>query len=86
MPKRKKDYEMLATNIKIKRINHVAELCKKKGWNKTRFVKEAVYHTDFSDTTLEKAFAGETDLSMGLVEQLAWLFGVTKEEVLESVW
>jgi hypothetical protein len=86
MPKHKKDDEMLATNIKIKRINHVAELCKKKGWSKIRFVKEAVYHTDYSDTTLEKAFAGETDLSMGLVEQLAMLFDVTKDEVLESVW
>lgn len=85
MPKRKKDVEMLAT-IKIKRINHVAELCKKKGWSKNQFIREAVYHTAFSDTTLEKAFAGDTDLSMGLVEQLAWLFDVSKDEVLESVW
>jgi hypothetical protein len=84
MSKRKKDEEMLA--IKIERINHVAALCKKKGWNKTRFVKEAIYHTDYSDTTLEKAYAGDTDLSMGLVEQLAKLFDVTKDEVLESVW
>lgn len=85
MPKRKKDEEMVAT-LNIKRINHVAALCKKKGWSKTRFVREAMYHTTYSDTTLEKAFAGDTDLSMGLVEQLAKLFNVTKDEVLESVW
>jgi hypothetical protein len=85
MPKRKKDEEMVAT-LNIKRINHVAALCKKKGWTKGRFIKEAVYHTDYSDTTLEKAYAGETDLSMGLVEQIAKLFNVTKDEVLESVW
>jgi len=83
MPKRK-DGEMLDT--KIERINHVAALCKKKNWTKNQFVREGMYHTNISDTTLEKAFAGETDLSMDTVEQLAKLFDVTKDEVLESIW
>jgi len=87
MPKRKieKDEEMDVV-INIKRINHIAELCKKKGWNKVRFVREATYHTHISDTTLEKAYDGETDLSMLTVERLAKLFNVTKDEILESVW
>jgi hypothetical protein len=85
MPKRKKDDEMVAT-LNIKRINHVAALCKKKGWSKQQFIREAMYHTLISDTTLEKAYAGETDLSMDTTEQLAKLFNVTKDEVLESVW
>jgi Cro/C1-type helix-turn-helix DNA-binding protein len=70
----------------IQRINHVERLCRDNKWDKKRFMKEAVYHTDISDTTLEKAYAGETDLSMNVVEQLAKLFDVTKDEVLESVW
>jgi transcriptional regulator with XRE-family HTH domain len=85
MPKRKKDEEMLK-EMTIKRINHVPELCKKKGWSKSRFVREAMYHTPISDTTLEKAFSGETDLSLDTVEQLAKLFNVMKDEILESVW
>ena len=86
MPKRKKDDEEMDVTIDIKRINHVAELCKKKGWTKIRFVREAEYHTHISDTTLEKAYDGETDLSMLTVERLAKLFNVTKDDILESVW
>jgi Cro/C1-type helix-turn-helix DNA-binding protein len=84
MPRRK-DQEMLA-EMKIKRINHIASLCKKKGWTKNQFIREAMYHTPISDTTLEKAYGGETDLSMDTVEQLAKLFKVGKDEILESIF
>ena len=77
---------MLAEMKKIKRINHIEELCNANRWDKRKFLKEAGYRTDISDTTLEKAYSGETDLSMNVVEQLAKLFNVTKDEVLESVW
>ena len=86
MPKKKKDEAMLATIKKIKRINHVAKLCGKKGWGKQQFVREAMYHTLISDRTLEKAYEGETDLSLETIEQLAKLFDVSKDEVLQSVW
>jgi hypothetical protein len=85
MPRKKKDEEMVA-NLNIKRINHVSALCKKKGWSKNQFIREAMYHTLVSDRTLEKAYEGETELSMDTVEQLAKLFNVSKDEVLESVW
>jgi hypothetical protein len=87
MPKHKKYREenMLA-DTKIKRINHVAALCKKRGWNKDRFVRETFYHTNISQRTAERAFDGEIELSMTTVEQLAKLFDVSKDEVLESVW
>jgi len=88
MPKTKKDEEMLATmKIKpIKRINHVVDLCKARGWNKQQFVREAMYHTLISNRTLEKAYEGEIKLDLDTVEQLAKLFNVTKDEVIESVW
>ena len=76
---------MLAT-MKIKRKNHVAALCDKKGWGKQQFIREAMYHTLISDRTLEKAFDGETELSLDTIEQLARLFKVTKDEVLESIY
>jgi uncharacterized protein (DUF2384 family) len=85
MPKRKKDDEMIV-DLNIKRINHVAKLCKKKTWNKSQFVREAVYQVGISQRTAERAFDGELELSMETVERLAKLFNVTKEEVLESVW
>jgi hypothetical protein len=83
--KRKKD-EAMEMIAEIKRVNHVAKLCKTKGWSKARFVKEAVYHTNVSDRTLEKVYDGATNLDLDTVEQLAKLFDVTKDEVLESVW
>jgi hypothetical protein len=88
MPRRKieKDNEMVATIKKIKRINHVAELCKKKGWGKQQFIREAMYHTFISDRTLEKIFDGATTMDVDTLELLAMLFNVTKEDILESVW
>ena len=85
MPKTKKDADMLA-EMKISRKNHVAKLAKGKGWNRAQFLKEARYYTLISDRTLERAFDGELDLSLITVEQLAKLFEVGKDEVLESVW
>lgn len=85
MAKRKKDEDMVV-NLNIKRVNHVAALAKKKGWNKNQFVREAMYQVEVSQRTAERAFDGELDLSMDTVERLAWMFGVTKEDVLESVW
>jgi hypothetical protein len=87
MPRRKDEKMLKEMQIKkIKRINHVAELCKQRGWSKQQFIREGMYHTLISDTTLEKAYRGDTDLSMDVTEQLAKLFNVTKDEVLESVW
>jgi len=88
MPRRKleKDEDMLATVKKIKRINHVADLCKKKGWSKQQFIREAMYHTLISDRTLEKIYDGVTTMDVDTLELLAMLFNVTKEDILESVW
>lgn len=77
---------MLATIKKIKRINHVAELCKKKGWSKQQFIREAMYHTLISDRTLEKVYNGAEQMDLDTLEHLAKLFNVGKDEVLESVW
>lgn len=85
MPKTKKDVDMLA-EMNITRKNHVAKLAKVKGWKRDQFIREALYHTRISQRTLERAFDGELELSMITVEQLAKLFNVTKDEVLESVW
>jgi hypothetical protein len=85
MPKTKKDVDMLA-ELNITRKNHVAKLAKGKGWDREKFIREALYHTRISQRTLERAFDGELELSMITVEQLAKLFNVTKDEVLESVW
>lgn len=75
-----------ATKEKIERINHVATLCKKKGWDKDMFIREGMHKTTCSFRTLFRAYDGETELSMDTVEQLAKFFNVTKDEVLESVW
>ena len=72
--------------LMTKRINHVAQLCKKRGWSKKQFLKEAIYHTNVSNRTLEKAYSGETELSIDTVEQLAKLFKVSKDDILESVF
>jgi len=76
---------MLA-EMNITRKNHVSKLAKAKGWNRARFIREARYQTMISERTLERAYDGELDLSLITVEQIAKLFGVSKDEVLESVW
>lgn len=68
----------------ITRINHIKSLCKRKGWDRKTFVREAIYHAILSRPTAEKAYDGDTDLSMDTVERIARLFGVQKDEVLES--
>jgi hypothetical protein len=85
MPKTKKDVDMLA-EMNITRKNHVAKLAKAKGWNRAQFIREARYQTLVSDRTLERAYDGEIDLSLITVEQLAKLFNVTKDEILESIF
>lgn len=85
MPKKIKDEEMLK-EMTIKRINHVSKLCKGKEWSKDKFIREGMYRTTCSARTLDRAYEGEKELSMDTVEQLAKLFNVTKDEVLESVW
>jgi hypothetical protein len=87
MPKirKDKDVQMLAT-MKIKRINHVVDLCKAKDWSRDKFIREGMYRTTVSSRTLERAFDGETELSMDTVEQLAKLFKVGKDEILESIF
>jgi len=89
MPKPKKDKRMAAIPARekeIERINHVAELCADRGWNKNYFIREGMHKTTCSFRTLFRAYDGEKELSMDTVEQLAKLFNVTKDEVLESVW
>lgn len=77
---------VVTTQEEIKRINHVKELCKKEGWDKDMFIRQGMANTKCSFRTLFRAYDGETELSMDTVEQLARLFDVTKDEVLESVW
>ena len=85
MSETKKDKRMVvATNENIKRINHVKALCKSEGWDKDMFIRQGMANTTCSFRTLFRAYDGETVLSMETVEQLAWLFKVTKEDVLES--
>lgn len=70
----------------IERINHVKDLCKKKGWDKDMFIRQGMAGTTCSFRTLFRAYDGETVLSMETVEQIAKLFNVGKDDVLESVW
>ena len=88
MPKSKKEKRMLTPTREkeIKRINHVAELCDNIGWDKNNFIREGMHKTTCSFRTLFRAYDGEKELSMDTVEQLAKLFNVTKDEILESVW
>lgn len=72
--------------FEAKRINHVAELCKKKKLDKKEFVFQAGFATRISRTTLEKAYNGATELDYDVIEKLAWFFGVDTKEVLESVF
>lgn len=75
---------MLMTALKVTRINHVKELCARKGWSKQIALREIIYHGNVTRNTAEKAYNGDTDLSLDTVEKLAALLGATKEEVLES--
>jgi len=87
MPKQKKEKRMVTLEKEtIERINHVAELCKGRGWDKDKFIREGMHKTTCSFRTLFRAYDGEKELSMDTVEQLAKLFNVTKDEILESVW
>ncbi len=70
---------------KITRKNHVARLCKSHGLDRNGFVREAMYHLGFARNTAIKAYNGDTDLSMEVVEKIAVYFEVTKDEVLETV-
>lgn len=85
MTKKIKDQQMLK-ELTIKRVNHVSQLCKDKGWSKDKFLREGMYRTSCSARTLDRAYEGELELSMDTVEQIARLFDVSKDEVLESIW
>jgi hypothetical protein len=85
MSERKKRM-VTTTREEIKRINHVSKLCKKEGWDKDMFIRKGMGNTTCSFRTLFRAYDGETVLSMDTVEQLAKLFNVSKDEILESVW
>ena len=74
---------VMTEDKKVVRINKVAKLADAKGWNKTRFLVEAQYHTGISRNTLDKAYDGETDLSIETVAKLAQFFGVQFKDVLE---
>lgn len=65
------------------KINKVSDLCRKRGWDRKRFIKEAEYHAGISRPTAEKAYDGETDLSMDTVIALAKMFKVDFDEVME---
>jgi ATP-dependent protease HslVU (ClpYQ) peptidase subunit len=86
MPSKKDKRMVITAKEEIKRKNHVKELCKKKGWDKDMFIRQGMAGTTCSFRTLFRAYEGEKELSMDTVEQLAKLFNVMKDEVLESVW
>jgi DNA-binding phage protein len=65
------------------RINKVAKLAEARNLTRPRFLIEAQYHTGISRTTLQKAYDGETDLSLDTVVKLAKFFGVQFKDVLE---
>lgn len=76
---------MLTMTSKIVRVNHVKELCKRMGWvDRRTAIRELVYNANVTIPTAIKAYDGNTDLGIDTVERLALVFGVTKEEVLES--
>jgi hypothetical protein len=75
---------MVTGTFEAKRINHVADLCKKKKLDKKEFVFQAHYATRMSRTTLEKAYSGSIELDYDVIEKLAWFFGVGIEDILES--
>jgi hypothetical protein len=66
------------------RVNHVSDLCRKKKMNRKDFIREVGYKANISRPTLEKAYDGSTDLDYAVIEKLAWFFGVSTDEVLES--
>jgi len=70
--------------FEAERVNHIAELCRKKKLTRKDFIYEAGGKARISRPTLEKAYDGATDLDYGVVEKLAWFFGVSTNEVLES--
>jgi hypothetical protein len=74
----------MTMTFEAKRINHVAELCRRKKLDRKSFIREAGYHAKLSRPTLEKAYDGATDLDYNVVEKLAWFFDVSPQEVLES--
>ena len=69
----------------IKRINHVAKLCKKNSLSRADWLREAQYHLRLARNTALKAYDGDTDLSLDVVEKIAFYFEVSKDEVLETV-
>jgi hypothetical protein len=75
---------MVTGTFESMRINHVADLCKKKKLDKKEFLFQAHFATRMSRTTLEKAYSGSTELDYDVIEKLAWFFGVDTNEVLES--
>lgn len=68
------------------RVNHVADLCKKKKVSRQDFIREAGFLTKISRPILEKAYNGATEFDLETIEKLAWYFEVDTNDVLESVW
>ena len=69
----------------IKRVNHVARLCSKRNLNRAGWLREAQYYLKLARNTALKAYDGDTDLSLDVVERIAIYFHVTKDDVLETV-
>lgn len=74
----------MTMTFEASRVNHVADLCKKKKLSRKDFIHEAGYKTRLSRPTLEKVYDGATDIDLSVIEKLAWFFGVSMEDVLES--
>lgn len=72
------------TEKKITRINHVRQLCDKRGWDRLTALREITYHAFVTRVTAERAYNGSTELKLDTVEKLAALFGVTPQDVLET--
>jgi plasmid maintenance system antidote protein VapI len=77
---------MLAEKFEVRRINHVPEILKKRKMAVADFVHEVSAATRLSRPTLYDAANGKDNMSYETAEKLAWFFGLTPADILESVF
>jgi plasmid maintenance system antidote protein VapI len=68
---------------KVRRINHVPEILKRRRMSVADFVHEVAAATRLSRPTLYNAANGE-EISYETAEKIAWFFGLVPADVLES--
>jgi Cro/C1-type helix-turn-helix DNA-binding protein len=74
---------MLAEKYKVKRLNHVPDILKRRRMSTADFVHEVSAATRLSRPTLYDAANGK-DISYETAEKIAWFFGLVLADVLES--